>query len=536
MHRADDFQPLDPAAAAARDAVQFELRQAELGARQLAVIAGRLLGGAAIGGAGLLRATRCFRRAALPIAGTRERGRIGAADADAGEMLRGDRRVLQEAQRNPARGEFLLGLVDVARRKCCVPRNQVGVAVFADVEHLARQQAPLDPPFVEIVQTVRIFRRRQHELRGLLEFLFAAKPLDPGEHVAGVAVQFARHRIEQRLEVGGFLVGRNARLGQRDMARAQPFGRAHAAGFLLGAVQQRVHPRLVVARRQQRTELVDRSDFGVFRHAIVAPGLAHQPFGIGAIAARDHDLRQRELALGGDRRLVFEPRPDCCVVAAVVPQRGLDAPAQERLRRPARIGGDKRAVALDRSAVVVAAQDQPFRELAGDRIGDRGLRLRGVGGLLLAHELDDVFQHVLVGLRGRGRRGYRRGRHDLFARGRQGGVLARRGGQYRRRRCRGGRRRGGRGGGAYLRAGSPSYWRPYSPSAWERRCGRSAAASAAELSTWPRPPRGGRTARSPAPGSWPVRSIEMRLRGRKGSRLSSAAANHSIAQALDLFD
>ena len=433
MHGADDFQTLDPAAAAARDAVQFELRQAELGARQLAVIAGRLLGGAAIGGAGLLRASRGFRRAALPIAGARECGRVGAADADAREMLGGDRRIFQEAQRNPARGEFLLGLVDVARRKCCVPRNQIGGAVFADVEHLARQEAPLDPPFVEIVQTVRIFRHRQHELCGLVEFLFAAEPLDPGEHVAGVAVQFPRHRIEQRLEVGGFLVGRDARLGQRDMARTEPLGGAHAAGFLLGAVKQRVHPRLVVARRQQRAELVERNDLGVFRHAVVAPGLADQPFGIGAIAARDHDLRQRELALGGDRRLVFEPRPDRGVVAAVIPQRGLDAPAQERLRRPARIGGDKRAVALDRGAVVVAAQDQPFRQLAGDRIRYRGLRLGGVGRLLLAHELDDVFQHILVGLRGRGRRGYRRRRH-LLARRRQGGMLARRGRQNRRRR------------------------------------------------------------------------------------------------------
>ncbi len=38
------------------------------------------------------------------------------------------------------------------------------------------------------------------------------------------------------------------------MARTQPLGGAHAAGFLLGAVKQRVHPRLVVARRQQRAE------------------------------------------------------------------------------------------------------------------------------------------------------------------------------------------------------------------------------------------------------------------------------------------
>ena len=291
--------------------------------------------------------------------------------------------------------------------------------MFADIEHLARQQPPLDPPFVEIVQTVRILRRRQHQLRGLGEFLFAAEQLDLGEHVAGIAVQFARHRIEQRLEVGGFLVGRDARLGERDMARAQPFRGAHAAGFLLGAVEQQVHPRLVIARRQQRAEQIERGGLGVFRHAVAAPGLADQPFGIGAIAARDHHLRQRELALGRDRRFVLEPRPDRGVVAMVVPQRGLDAPAQERLRRPARIGRNEGAIALDRSAVVVAAQDQPFGELAGDRIGDRGLRLRRIGGLVLAHELDDVFQRVLVGLRGRRRRGYRcRGHRCLRGGGR----------------------------------------------------------------------------------------------------------------------
>ncbi len=203
LHRADDFQPFG-AAAAAGDAVQFDLRQSELGARQLAVIAGRLFGGAAIGGAGFLRAAGGFRRAALPVAGARQRGRIDAADADAREMLGGGRRIVEEAQRDPARGEFLLGLVDVAGGQRGVPRDQIGGAVFADVEHLARQQPPFDPPFVEIVQPGRILRRAQHQLRGLGEFLLAAQQLDLGEHVAGIAVQFARHRFEQRLALEAF--------------------------------------------------------------------------------------------------------------------------------------------------------------------------------------------------------------------------------------------------------------------------------------------------------------------------------------------
>ena len=113
-------------------------------------------------------------------------------------MLRGGRGIVQEAQRDPARGEFLLGLVDVARGKGGVARDQIGGAVLADVEHFARQQPPLDPPFVEIVEPVRIARRRQHQLRGFLEFLLAAQQLDPREHVAGIAMQFARHGVQQR--------------------------------------------------------------------------------------------------------------------------------------------------------------------------------------------------------------------------------------------------------------------------------------------------------------------------------------------------
>src|SRR3954469_17292244 len=65
LHGADDLQPFDPAAAAGGGADQFELRDAELGAWELTAIAGRLFGGAAVGGAGLLLAPSRFRRAAL---------------------------------------------------------------------------------------------------------------------------------------------------------------------------------------------------------------------------------------------------------------------------------------------------------------------------------------------------------------------------------------------------------------------------------------------------------------------------------------
>src|SRR5690606_42011524 len=50
-------------------------------------------------------------------------------------------------------GEFLLGLVDVAGGQCRVARDQIGGAKLVDVDHLARQQAALDPPFVDVVET-----------------------------------------------------------------------------------------------------------------------------------------------------------------------------------------------------------------------------------------------------------------------------------------------------------------------------------------------------------------------------------------------
>jgi hypothetical protein len=251
------------------------------------------------------------------------------------------------------------------------------------------------------VQAARILRRAQHQLGGLCEFLVAAEQLDLAERIAGIAMQLARYRIEQRLAVGGLLVGGDARLGQCEMARTQPLRGAQAGGFLLGAIEHQVHPRLVIAGGQQSAEQIERGSFGVLRHAVVPPGIADQPLGIGAIAAPDHHPRQRELAFGRDRRFVFEPRPHRGVVATVVPECGFDAPAQEGLRRPTRIGRNEGAIALDRRAIVVAAQDQPFGELAGDRIGDRRLHLRCVRSLLLADELDDAFQRVLVGLRGR---------------------------------------------------------------------------------------------------------------------------------------
>ena len=283
-------------------------------------------------------------------------------------------------------------------------------------------------------------------------------------------MQFAGHCGQQRLGVAALrVVGRDARLRQRHLTGAEPLGGAQR-GLILLAVEQEIHPRLVIARRDQRAEQIERRALGILRDRIGSPRAAHQTLGIGAVAARDHGARQRELALGRARRFVFEPRPHRGVVATVVPQRRLDAPAQESLRGPARIGRNERAIALDRDAVVVAAQDDPFGELLRDRIRYRGLRLRRIRRLALAHQLDDVFQRLDIGLRGRRRRGDG-GRHRRFA--------------WRRRQCRGlaGGGRQGCASGLARRSGPARYsWGRQRQ--WEPRCARSAAASAMEPWSW----------------------------------------------------
>ncbi len=155
-----------------------------------------------VGLTGLLNAVCRLGGAALPVTGPRQRGRIDAADTDASEMPRGGAGVLQETQGDPARGELLLGLVDIAVGERGITRDQICGAILADIDHLAREQPPLDPPFVDIVEPVGIPRRAQHQPRGVRELLLAAQQLNVREDIAGIAVQLARHFFEQCAQAG----------------------------------------------------------------------------------------------------------------------------------------------------------------------------------------------------------------------------------------------------------------------------------------------------------------------------------------------
>ena len=111
--------------------------------------------------------------------------------------------------------------------------------------------------------------------------------------------------------------------------------------------------------------------FELAGEVLVAPCLAHEALGAGAVAQQQQRARERELALGGERPVLAEIRAHGRGIEAVLPERRLGAAAQEADARPARIFGDEGDIAGEVAVVVVAAQDRPLDQLAGDRIADR---------------------------------------------------------------------------------------------------------------------------------------------------------------------
>ena len=140
----------------------------------------------------------------------------------------------------------------------------------------------------------------------------------------------------------------------------------------------------------------------------------------GASAARviallEERAGERELASLRDR-LVAGEGANGREVRVLLPQHHLGAAAEHPEARPARIGGDEGLIAREIRGVVVAAQDRPFDELAGDRIGDAALEVGRVRGLAAAGEREGVVGGGEVG----GGRGDRRRRQRLA--GRLGGI------------------------------------------------------------------------------------------------------------------
>ena len=149
----------------------------------------------------LLLSPQGLRRAALPIAGARERDRVAVALADLGEMGERGRGIVEEAQSDPAGGELVLGPVVFLARNGGIACDAIGRLEVAEVEQLAGNEPALDPPLVGIDGLRMIGRHGQDQLAGLGRPVSAAEKLDVAENVADIAMRFPRHCVEQRLGV-----------------------------------------------------------------------------------------------------------------------------------------------------------------------------------------------------------------------------------------------------------------------------------------------------------------------------------------------
>ena len=329
-----------------------------------------------------------------------------AADVrDAGEVGRGGGRIVEEAQRDPARHEMALDPGVLLGRLGRLRHRLIGRAVIADIEQLARHDPPLDPPLLRIMDLGELARRGQQHLGGLGGLVGAAQKLHLREDVARVVAGVGRHGVELLLAIGGFLVvaglavERDARLRDGDLGAAQPARRPQRGLVVIGE-QPLLHARLVIDDAQEFAIAVEHRLLDVGGQLIVAPGLAQLRGAAVAVALGEERARQHQPSHARLRRRVLEEAHGLRRLDVLHPQHRLGAAAEHAEARPIRIGGDEGEVARARGAVAVAAQDDPFDELARRRVGDGGLDVGRLAGAPQAQALDGGVVHRRRGLRG----------------------------------------------------------------------------------------------------------------------------------------
>ena len=172
------------------------------------------------------------------------------------------------------------------------------------------------------------------------------------------------------------------------------------AGFFVFDIEARIHARFVVGRRDQTGEDLPRLRFGVGGKAVLSPSCAHKRLGAGAISCGKKRSRQRKPAFGCLRRLIGEKGDHRARVRLLLPQRGFGAPPQKQDAWPAWIAGDEGRVAREVEIGLVTAQDDPFNQLARDRIVNSALDARRLVGPAFLRELDRLFDGGKIKRRG----------------------------------------------------------------------------------------------------------------------------------------
>ncbi len=201
--------------------------------------------------------------------------------------------VVEEAQRDPARVEFGVDL-RVVRHGGVFGTDRVGRGGVAGIEHLARQHAPLRPPFIRIDEHGGVARRAPHQRRRLGDLVGSAKLLDFREDEAGIGLESGGHG-------GDGLVGldvrdhRRARLGQREDVGPGDEGRTKGGDHLF-LVEQAVGAVLVISLGEVGAEIGLQPRFEGRRQLVLAKQRPRQFGAVGRSPVVLEGFRQGQLA------------------------------------------------------------------------------------------------------------------------------------------------------------------------------------------------------------------------------------------------
>ena len=243
--------------------------------------------------------------------------------------------------------------------------------MLALVEQLARDQAALGPPFVEIVLLRRAARRRLQQPRGL------DRPCRRGAATAPCG-RCSRHRGARRSGTASSSAPALealsdhglARLADQQIVAAEQLRHAHA-GIRIVVIEAAIHARLVVGAREHVAERLHHGALDSRRAGVLAPGLR-------ARAARRRRDRLAPSSARASANLPF-------AVIGFVRAKNARTVAASRLSSHSALSARRRSIvafgqlglsateggeAVEARVVLVAAQDRPLDELARERIAD----------------------------------------------------------------------------------------------------------------------------------------------------------------------
>ena len=161
----------------------------------------------------------------IPVMGARPGGRVLGHLNGAGKQRLCRCRIVQKAERDPARREQMLDPQPFLFRHGGLACDPERGAHFAGIEQLTRQQTPLLPPFVRVVHGAGRGRGGEHHLGGFVGLVRAPQISRARKQQGGVAAYVAGHGVKQSLGFRRFVRDRGMGSDDRDLRCAEPLRR-----------------------------------------------------------------------------------------------------------------------------------------------------------------------------------------------------------------------------------------------------------------------------------------------------------------------